>query len=422
MSLFVLGINHRTASVAIRERFALRAEEIPAVAQSLRQHEDDEIIVLSTCNRVEFYFTSSDPNALTDAINNKLRSQAKVSAAVLSKHSYQKQGTEALTHLFRVSASLDSMVVGEPQILGQLKSAVQQAREAGTIGGKLDRFTSKAFASAKKVRHQTGIGEQRVSLSSVAAELAKQVFGDLEKRKVLLIGAGKMAELAANQFAQTGADILVANRGRERADELAGRIGGVSRSLDELKQLLIHVDVVIASTAASQYLLLEEDLNLVMKQRKYRPIFFIDIAVPRNIDPKLNRIDGVYLYDLDALSTITQQNMEKRESEVAAAEEIIRVSIAQMNRMQDADLVKPTIIELRNHVLSLVDNEVQQVAAKMNVAPENKPILERLGANIANKILHGAIEELKKSAGSEQQDEVVEKVRRVFKLSSEDKS
>ena len=420
MSVSVVGINHKTASVAVRERFAIEPDKLAEVARSLKADDADEIVILSTCNRVEFYLASSDLDALIKRVRHQLVEYGQVSENTLEKHSYVLEGTDVITHLFRVASSLDSMVVGEPQILGQLKSAVQQARVIGTLGKHLDRLTSRAFATAKKVRHQTGIGEQRVSVSSVAVDLAKQVFGDFEDRKVLLLGAGKMAELAARQFAHTGAHLMIANRGRKRADELAEKIGGHSRSLDELNLLLEDVDVVIASTGAKNYLLLERDMNTIMKRRKYRPIFFIDIAVPRNIDPNLNRIDGVYLYDLDALSSITQENVRKRQSELLTAESLIRSGVDQMNREQETDLIKPAIIELKTHVMRMVEDEVDVVASKLNVSEADRAALERLGSNIANKILHGAIDELKRHAGSAEQQDIVKSVKRVFGIPDEE--
>ena len=414
MSVSVIGINHRTASVAVRERFAIPPDQVPNVARALKVRDGDEVVVLSTCNRVEFYLASGEINELNARVREKLASFGQVSDSTLKAHSYEKEGLDAVTHLFRVAASLDSMVVGEPQILGQLKASVQEARSAGTLGARLERLTSRAFSTAKKVRHQTGIGEQRVSISSVAVDLAKQVFGSFDDRKVLLLGAGKMAELAAAQFANTGAHLMVANRGRKRADELAAKIGGHSRTLDELNQLLGNVDVVIASTGAKNYLLHESDMIAIMKRRKFRPIFFIDIAVPRNIDPNLNRIDGVYLYDLDALSTITQENVNKRHSEVLAAEALIKTGVERLTKEQDTDLIKPTIIALRTNMMALVEDEVNVVASKLNVSDADRAALERLGSNIANKILHGAIDELKRHAGSEQQEDIVESVKRVF--------
>ena len=420
MSVSVLGINHKTASVAVRERFAISPEQLPEVAQALKVNDTDEIIILSTCNRVEFYLAGIDLASLVQRAQKRLADYGQVSESTLEKHSYIKEGTDAVTHLFRVAASLDSMVIGEPQILGQLKAAVQEARTMGTLGSHLSRLTSRAFSTAKKVRHQTGIGEQRVSVSSVAVDLAKQVFGDFADREVLLLGAGKMAELAAGQFAHTGAHLMIANRGRKRADELAEKMGGHSRSLDELKHLLESVDIVIASTGSKKYLLLERDMSSIMKRRKYRPIFFIDIAVPRNLDPNLNRIDGVYLYDLDALSSITQENVRKRQSELLAAESLIRSGVDQMNREQETDLIKPAIIELKSNVMSLVEDEVNVVASKLNASDAERIALERLGNNIANKILYGAIEELKRHAGSLEQEEMVKSVKRVFGIQNED--
>ena len=400
MTLAVIGLNHTTASVAVRERFAINEQDVPSVAQALVQVETDEVFVLSTCNRVEFYVSGNDLNAITNRAKAKLSSIGQISNELFNRHCYVKRGDDALLHLFNVAASLDSMVIGEPQILGQLKAAVQSARESKTLGSNLNHLSSKAFAVAKKVRHETGIGRSSISVSSVAVDLARQVFGDFTDRRVLLLGAGKMAELAAAQFSNTGARLVVANRSRARGEKLAERFSAQSRSLDDLEELMQISDVVIASTGARRYLFDDTFMNVIMKRRKFRPIFLIDIAVPRNLDPKLNRIDGVYLYDLDALSSITQENVRKRESEANAASELVRVSVDKVKRDAKTNALKPAIIAVRKSVIGLSQAEVEHVAQKFKVSDEQRAILERLATNIANKVLHGAIEELKKDAGS----------------------
>ena len=412
MSLLVIGLNHTTASVAIRERFAIDETSLVSTAQSLVYSDADEAFVLSTCNRVEFYLTGSDLDALAERAQARLLELGQMSLTALNDYCYIKRGREAIAHLFRVAASLDSMVIGEPQILGQLKSAVQMARLGNTIGSHLSFLTDRAFATAKKVRNETGIGRSSISISSVAVDLARQVFGDFQDRKVLLLGAGKMAELAAAQFKNTGAQLVIANRGRTKADELAAKIGGVSRTLDEINELIEHTDIVIASTGSRSYLFDSELMNVVMKKRKYRPIFLIDIAVPRNLDPSLNRIDGVYLYDLDALSTITQENVRKRQSEADLAEKLVGLGIEQLEQTHQQDRVKPTIIALRAAVLQTVEREVHTLSARLNL--EDESILRRNAEIIANKVLHGAIEELKKSAGTAHQEAVQAAILRIF--------
>ena len=400
MTLAVIGLNHTTASVAIRERFAINEEDIPAVAQAIIEVETDEVIVLSTCNRVELYVSGNDLAAVVNRAKARLSTIGQISNELFNRHCYVKSGDDAILHLFKVAASLDSMVVGEPQILGQLKAAVQSARQAKTLGSRLNNLTSRAFAVAKKVRHETGIGRNSISISSVAVDLARPVFGDFEDRKVLLLGAGKMAELAAAQISNTGARLIVANRSRDRGEKLAVRFGAQSRSLDELEELIQLSDVVIASTGSRRYLFDDTVMNTIMKRRKFRPIFLIDIAVPRNLDPKLNRIDGVYLYDLDALNSITQENVKKRQSEANAASELVRLSVDKVKQDAKTDALKPAIIAVRKSVLALSQAEVEHVTHKFKVPDEQKEILERLATNIANKLLHSAIEELKKDAGS----------------------
>jgi glutamyl-tRNA reductase len=414
MTFAVVGLNHTTASLAIRERFAISEDQIEVIAQDIVQNTNDEAIVLSTCNRVEFYVTGEDLDAVTNRAKTKLSAIGQATSDILTKHCYIKIGDEAILHLFKVAASLDSMVVGEPQILGQLKSAVQVARQAKTLGSKLNHLSSRAFATAKKVRHETGIGRNSISISSVAIDLARQVFGDFRDRKVLLIGAGKMAELAAAQFKDTGARLVVANRGRARADKIAARVGAQSRSLDDLNELIEYSDVVIASTGSRGYIFDEKAMISIMKKRKYRPIFFIDIAVPRNLDPNLNRIDGVYLYDLDALSSIAQDNVRKRQAEADAAADLVRAGVSQFKKDSQTDAVKPAIIAVRKTVLEMTGAEVDHIMQKLRVDPEQKSILDRLATNIANKVLHGAIEELKRQAGSTNETERTQSIMNVF--------
>jgi glutamyl-tRNA reductase len=414
MTFAVVGLNHTTASLAIRERFAISEDQVKGVAQEIVESKNDEAIVLSTCNRVEFYVTGEDLNAVTNRAKTKLSAIGKATSDLLTQHCYIKVGDEAILHLFKVAASLDSMVVGEPQILGQLKSAVQAARQANTLGSKLNHLSSRAFAIAKKVRHETGIGRNSVSISSVAIDLARQVFGDFRDRKVLLLGAGKMAELAAAQFTDTGARLVVANRGRARADQIAARFDAQSRSLSDLNELLEHSDVVIASTGSRGYLLDEKTMKTVMKKRKHRPIFFVDIAVPRNLDPNLNRIDGVYLYDLDALNSITQDNVRKRQAEADAAHDLVQAGLSQFKKESQTDAVKPAIIAVRKSVLEMANAEVDHIMQKMRVDSTHKPVLDRLATNIANKVLHGAIEELKRKAASNNEMERTQSIMNVF--------
>ncbi len=414
MTLAVVGLSHATASLEIRERFAISETQVETVARDIVQDEHDEAIVLSTCNRVEFYVTGSNLDAVTTRAKDKLSSIGKATSELINKHCYIKRGDDAVLHLFNVAASLDSMVVGEPQILGQLKAAVQSARQAQTLGSRLNHLSSRAFSVAKKVRNETGIGRSSISISSVAVDLARQVFGEFRDRKVLLIGAGKMAELAAAQFTNTGAKLVVANRGRERADKVAERFGAQSRSLDDLTELLEQSDVVIASTASRGFLFNERAMISIMKKRKFRPIFLVDIAVPRNLDPNLNRIDGVYLYDLDALSSITRENVLKRRSEADAASKLVHAGFVQFKRDGQTDRVKPAIIAVRKTVLEMTESEVEHIMQKLRVEPEHREVLDRLATNIANKVLHGAIEELKRQAKQPDETEKAQTIMNVF--------
>ena len=416
MRFAVFGLNHRTASVALREKFALSYDEVPQVAEAIQEPDGTEILVLSTCNRVEFYFASDDTDKAVENAKTYLSQHAQVERPLIEDHTYTKVGSDAVNHLFRVASSLDSMVVGEPQILGQLKSAVQHARNGKLIGKWLDRLTSKAFSTAKKVRTRTGIGNQPVSISSVAVDLARQIFGRFLGRKVLLIGAGEMAELAAEQFRNTGAELIIANRGRERADRLASRMGGVSRTLGELPELLTTVDVVVASAYSSKYLVTKAQMEGAMKRRKYRPIFFLDIAVPRNLDPSMNDIDGVYVYDLDSLSHIGQENLRKREEQVGLAESFVDEAVEQFEKVFLGESVTPMIVEIRRRVNALVDAELKHLRVDDQQTQFEAKEIEKVLGRVTNKILHGVSEELRRSAGTPNQEQTIETMDRAFRL------
>ncbi len=418
MSLVVVGLNHRTAPVKIRERFAIPDSALGATAEVARARGCTESFVISTCNRVEVYGAGPDLQRVDEALAAALGEAGDGRVAVLRDHCYHHSGDSAIRHLFRVAASLDSMVVGEPQILGQMKAAFRTCREAGLTGPALNRAVERAFAVAKRVRSQTGIGRAVVSISSVAVDLAKQIFGDLQGRGAVLVGAGKMGELAARNLVAAGVEELwVANRSHDRAQRLAETLGGHARDLDELPRLLLEADIVITSTGARSFLIDKRAVKKAMRGRKYRPIFFIDIAVPRNVDPAANRIDNVFVYDVDDLTGIADENLAERRREAEAAETMVAGEAERFVRELAGAAVKPTIVALRRKVQRLKAAEVERALKGLDGAdPKTVKAVERMADAIVNKMLHDVMTGLKTGASEGRAVELVELTRHLFAL------
>jgi len=402
--LFVIGLSHRTAPVEIREALAqgvddaLRLRQLRAAAALC-----GEAMLISTCNRVELY--GALPR-LRAAEREALARLEQLSALLVEpqpaagKHLYQLAGEEALRHLFRVTSSLDSMVVGEPQILGQVKSAYRTASSAGTIGTVLNAAVPRAFAVAKRVRTETAIGQSAASVASVAVELAQQVFGELRGQPVLLVGAGKMAELCARHLREAGAtDFLIVNRTLQRASDLAGRLGGSAHELSELEPLLGRAAVAICSTGAQQPLLRAELVARVMKARRGRWLLLIDIAVPRDIEPQVAKLDNVYLYDIDALSAVVSGNLNDRQRAAATAEAIVKEELQRtVNRSRSADVV-PVIQALRERAQGIAQAEVAKVLPRLSGLDEReRQLISGLADAVVNKLLHGPLTALKQGA------------------------
>ena len=432
MDLLVFGLNHKTAPIHVRERLALTETDQPQLALEATRSGIREAMLLSTCNRVELY-GALDPTAHTTASESTIRleetlidllaKRSQLSAVELRPHVYLHRGDQALIHLFRVASSLDSMVIGEPQILGQLKSAFERCREAGVTGHALNMLMERAFTVARKVRSQTGIGQNVVSISSVAVNLARHIFDDLSKRTALLIGAGEMGELAAQHLKTEGVSrLLVANRNFERAADLAGRLGGRPRRLDELFELLCRADIVITSTGAREYLITSSMILKVLKARKYKPLFLIDIAVPRNIDPSINEIDNVYLYDVDDLNGISDENKAHRAREAEDAETLVIAEVARYHQERAQRQLSPAIVAIRERTHQLKALEIEWANAKLSeLSADDLKTVAQLGDRLTNKILHQVTTTLKRYAESPQRDQVVEIALNLFgALSRED--
>ena len=418
MKLHVTGLNHRTAPVEVRERFAFDASSLPIALQSLKNSNGvHESLILSTCNRVEIVVVTDDnPNA-SNSVEGFLH---------LAKpaHLYHFEDRDAIRHLFRVASSLDSMVVGEPQILGQLKEAWSLAKEQGVLGQYLDTVLTKAFNVAKRVRTETTIGESAVSVSFAAVELAREIFGGLQGRGVLLIGAGKMSELAARHLHRSGANrIFVTNRTRARAEEMAALFNGTVVEYENFQSAMsAEIDIVIASSAAPHFILDEAQMRNIRAKRKGRPIFLIDIAVPRNIEPEVNNLENVFLYDIDDLGKVVEQNRKGREAEAEAAEIIIAEEVDKLVARLKAREAVPVIVALQNHLESIRQSELQRLRAKLGqLSPQQEDAIEALTKSLMAKVAHGPITEIRRNAVRDDGWQTIEDIRRMFKLDSPEK-
>ncbi len=420
MQLLVLGLSHKTAPVQLREKFAIPEDRLSDAAGRVRAAGGQESFVVSTCNRTELYAAVGDED-MGERLVEMLALLGETGSSAVREHMYLHQGAAAVQHLFRVAASLDSLVVGEPQILGQLKSAYEICRQAGVTGPSLNRAAERAFAVAKRVRTETGIGRSAVSVSSVAIDLARQIFGSLDDKRAVLLGAGKMGELAARHLRQAGVrELLVANRSMDRAQAVAAALDGHPRSLAELPELLVQADIVIASTGARGYLVQRPDMKKALKQRKYRPIFFIDIAVPRNIDPALNELDNVFVYDVDDLSEISNENLAARRREADAAEALVAQEASRFLGELATDTVKPTIVALRARAGEIRDQEVEKALRRLpDLSAKQKKSVERLAEGVCNTLLHSVMMELKRAATEPDGHLVVEATRRMFNLDAQ---
>ena len=416
MSVQIIGVNHLTAPVEVRERLAIPESRLADSLRRLVQHPGvNEGLILSTCNRVEILAQS--PNGTAD-LRGFLRQLFTVPASEFESHLYEFREREAIRHLFRVAASLDSMVVGEPQILGQVKEAYATARAVGAVHSQLDLLLTRAFAVAKRVRTETAVGSSAVSVASVAVELAEKIFGSLQGKHVYLVGAGKMSELAARHLIAHGAEsIFVANRTHDRAAELAARFSGQAILFEQLYETCDRADIVITSTGAPHAIFRKEHGELFLNRRKNRPMFFIDIAVPRDVDPEMNKLDGIFVYDIDDLQQAVSTHVADRRREAERAEEIVNVEVTRFQqRLQSLDVV-PTIVSLQDHLETIRQAEIDRVRGRLgNLSPEQETALETLTRGIVNKIMHTPVSTLKTAASEPEATTIIDVVRRLFNL------
>jgi glutamyl-tRNA reductase len=397
--LAVFGVNHKTAPIELRERIAIGRDELAEVTRALASIPGvTECMIVSTCNRVEL-ITALDNQSDPD-LTAFLRDQFKLGPNSLEGHFYQHSDKQAVRHLFRVAASLDSMVVGEPQILGQVKEAYSVARAAGTVGGQLEHLLQSAFSAAKKVRTETEIGSSSVSIASVAVELSRRIFGSLNGRTVFLVGAGKMSELAARHLVQQGAGtVLVTNRTAERAHRLAEGFGGRVIPFDKLYDFAAEADIVITSTGAPHPIFRPEHGQALLHKRRNRPMFFIDIAVPRDVDPALNKLEGLFVYDIDDLQQVAAVHLAERSREAADAEALIAQEVERFHERQRAVSAAPAIVALQRQAEDLRQAELKRAQARLGtLTPDQLEAIEALTRGLVNKFLHPAMQALKQAA------------------------
>lgn len=423
MKFAITGLNHKTAPVEVREKLALADKELASELNRLKREPGlSEGLILSTCNRVEIAVALDDAEDASAGAARFFAGRQGLDSTHLAQHLYTHTGADAVRHLFRVAASLDSMVVGEPQILGQLKAAFATAKEHGCAGTFLDLIVTRAFSVAKRVRTETDIGQSAVSVSYAAVELAREIFGDLTGKKVMLIGAGKMSALTAKHLRRNGtSEIYVTNRTHQRAVDLAAEFQGWIIEYSAFEKTMPAVDILITSSGAPAYVVTEEMMRRVLRARRNRPMFLIDIAVPRNIEPSVNRVDNVFLYDIDDLQKVVERNLAGRVSAAEEAERIITEEVGKLEARLRGREAAPHIVSLQAQLERLRAGEVERLRAKLGpITPQQEETIEALTRGIINKIAHGAIAELRRSSAAElpprEGDQIVETIRRAFRL------
>ena len=420
MNFCLVGLSHKTAPVEVREQLAFPEEQL---AEALRGVVGlpgvSEAFIVSTCNRVEILARAeTDDGNIGPALARFLAESRRRELAEIERYLYEYRQRDAIRHLFRVASSLDSMVIVESQILGQVKTAYAVARACGALGGALEEVLTRSFSVAKQIRTETGIASSAVSVSYAAVELARRIFGSLDGRRILVVGAGKMSELAAKHLVGSGAaGIFVTNRTPERAAELAAALQGRAVPFEQLLEYAAQCDILIASTAAPSFLLRKADVQRLLAERRNRPVFLIDIAVPRNIDPEANKLDNVFLYDIDDLQQVVNANLKERLREAQRGEQIAEQEVEKLlRRLKTLDVV-PTIIDLRTRLEEIRAQELTRMASQLSdLTPQQQEAIEALTRGMINKILHSPVSHLKTLAQQPDGLKLVETVRRIFNL------
>ena len=419
VNLILVGVNHKTTPVEIREKLAFTKGKIEESVNHLFNFPDIiEHTILSTCNRVEIYARANSQDSAIKSIKQFICDFHQLSLVELEDHFYSYSNKEAVEHLFRVSSSLDSMILGEAQILGQVKEAYSLARDLRSTGLVLNQLFEKAFSIAKKVREETGIAERSVSISSAAVELAQKIFDDLENHTVMLVGTGEMAELAAKHLISYGdKTVYVTSRTYERAANLARTLNGSALDFEAFKNELHRADIVITSTSAPNFIIKKEIVEKAIHERKNKPIFFIDIAVPRDIEPDVNDLENVYLYDIDDLQVVVSANIKEREKEAKNAMNFISQEVTKFNNWVGALDAVPTIVEIRKKAENIRKQEIEKTLKKIShLSEDDKQLLRQMSSSMINKILHKPTIKLKQKTQSEDGHVYLKAIRHLFHL------
>jgi glutamyl-tRNA reductase len=416
--IVLVGINHNTAPVELRECIAFSKEESATAVQTLLRHPDlNEVMLFSTCNRVEVLLATDQKPQAISTTKEFIADFNKIPLEQFENALYVHEGDEAVRHVFRVASSLDSMMVGEPQILGQIKDAYRTATGINTSGVILNRLLHRTFFVAKRIRTETGIGDRAVSISFAAVELGRKIFGTLEGKTVLLIGAGEMAELAVEHLIRNKAgDIYVANRTFENGVALAKKFNGQALRFEEITDCLKFIDIIISSTGASDFVITRSQVKGILRDRRSRPLFFIDIAVPRDIDPEVNRLSNSYLYDIDDLKDVVDDNIEDRQQEAVKAERIVDEAVINFHRWHASLDVVPTIIALRAKVEAIAQAEIKKTLQSSKFPDSGAEALNKMAGSLINKILHDPTIFLKKNGMLADRSLYIDAVRKLFKL------
>lgn len=421
MKILLLGMNHESAPLSVRERFAVD-DPTPALQKLVAADEIEEAVVVSTCNRVDLIVTTHHAEAARHRLHRFFASELAGEVELpdggrLNDFVYEHLGRDAVAHVFRVASSIDSMVVGEPQILGQMKDAYRAAVECGSCGAVLSRLFQRAFATAKRVRNETGIAERPVSVARVAVDLSRQIFEDFADKTALLIGAGEMIELALHALAREGLQTMrVANRTREHAEELAERFGASAHGLAELAELVPSADVVLTCIGGDTPILDKPAVDAALHARGQKPIFLIDIGVPRNVDPAVNELDNAYLYDIDDLQEVADSNVEQRQREAQRAERLVLEEQQKFEGWLLALEAVPTIRHLRARAEAVRESELERAISRMNLDGADLQQVELLTRAIVNKILHAPLSKLRAETEREEGIAMLEAARALFAL------
>lgn len=419
MDLLTVGINHRTAPLALREKIAFTPDNLgPALADLMQAAGLSEVAILSTCNRTEIY--AIDPTQSPDKIAQWLAGYHKVTLEELQTAVYVHNSTASLRHLLRVATGLDSMVLGEPQILGQVKDCFSQAKYHGALGPQLDRLSQNAYRIAKQVRSSTSIGHTPVSLASIAVDLAAQLFTDIAACNVLLVGAGDTIGLVGRHLRQAGAgNITIANRTLQNALSLAEALGGKAATLADIPSLLTSTDILISSTASALPVLGKGTVERALKQRRHKPIFMVDLAVPRDIEPEIASLADVYLYSIDDLEQITAENMSNREEAAREAETIINDAVSELAASDKSLAVVDVLVKFRKRHESIKEAELERALQRLAKGEDPQTVLDNFANLLTNKIIHTPSIQLKK-ASTEGRTDVIDAINHLYDLDGQD--